>query len=111
MKKIDDYENIYSVNPFYLVVNTVDGHIEEKNGSKYLTFASTDEKTKFWDEIKYLIETINGAKSGEYGKEIMKFKFNLDDDLPLNKPLKFHAMTIIIRPVFDENWKYYQQFF
>ena len=95
MKKIDDYGNIFSVNPFYLVVNTADGHIEENNGSKYLT--------RFWDEIKYLIETINGAKSGEYGKELLKFKFNSDDDLPLNKPLKFHAMTIIIRPVFDKN--------
>ena len=26
-----------------------------------------------------------------------KIKFNSDNDLPLNKPLKFHAMTIIIR--------------
>ena len=30
IKKIDDYENIYSVNPLYLVFNTADGHIEEK---------------------------------------------------------------------------------
>ena len=43
IKKIDDYENIYSVNPLYLIINTADGHIEEKTGSKYLTFASTDE--------------------------------------------------------------------
>ena len=31
----------------------------------------------------------------------MKIKFDSDDDLPLNKPLKFHAMTIIIRSVFE----------
>ena len=30
----------------------------------------------------------------------MKIRFNSDDDLPLNKPLKFHLMTIIIRCVF-----------
>ena len=30
IKKIDDYENIYSVNPLYLRVNHVNGHIEEK---------------------------------------------------------------------------------
>ena len=42
IKKIDDYNNIYSANPLYLIVNTADGHIEEKNGSKYLTIASTD---------------------------------------------------------------------
>ena len=42
IKKIDDYKNIYSANPLYLIVNTADGHIEEKNGSKCLTIASTD---------------------------------------------------------------------
>ena len=31
----------------------------------------------------------------------MKIKFNSNDDLPLNKPLQFHNMTIIIRSVFD----------
>ena len=40
----------------------------------------------------------------------MKIKFNSDDDLPLNKPLKFHAMTIIIRSVFEEDGKLYPQF-
>ena len=44
IKKIDDYKNIYIANPLYLIVNTADGHIEEKNGSKYLTIASTDKK-------------------------------------------------------------------
>ena len=32
-------------------------------------------------------------------KDFMKIKFNSDDDLPLNKPLKFHAVIIIIRSV------------
>ena len=41
----------------------------------------------------------------------MKIKFNSDDGLPLNKPLKFHAMTIIIRPVFEEGGKLYPQVF
>ena len=41
----------------------------------------------------------------------MKIKFNSDDDLPLNKPLKFHAMTIIIRSVFEEDGKLYPQVF
>ena len=33
IKKIDDYENIYSVNPLYLRVNHASGYIEEKNGN------------------------------------------------------------------------------
>ena len=41
----------------------------------------------------------------------MKIKFNFDDDLPLNKPLKFHLMTIIIRSVFEEDGKFYPQLF
>ena len=41
----------------------------------------------------------------------MKIQFNSDNDFPLNKPLKFHAATIIIRSVFEENGKYYLQFF
>ena len=39
----------------------------------------------------------------------MKIKFNSDNDLPLDKPLKFHAMTIIIRSVFEDG-KLYPQF-
>ena len=43
IKKIGDYENIYSVIPLYLIIGKVDGYIEENNGNKYLVFDSTDE--------------------------------------------------------------------
>ena len=43
IKKIDDCENIYSVNPLYLLINHVNGYIEEKGMNKYLIFESTDE--------------------------------------------------------------------
>ena len=101
IKKIDDCENIYSVNPLYLIIGKVDGHIEEKNESKYLVFDSTDENkevlekyTELWDGIKNEIETINGGKKGEYGKKFLKIKFNINDNLLLNKPLKLHLLTI-----------------
>ena len=42
---------------------------------------------------------------------IMKTKFNSDNNLPLNKPLKFHLMTITIRSVFEEDGKLYTQLF
>ena len=41
----------------------------------------------------------------------MKINFNSDDDLPLNKPLKFCNMTVIIRSVFEEDGKLYPQLF
>ena len=41
----------------------------------------------------------------------MKIKFNSDDDLLLNKSLKFRLMTITIRHVFEEDGKFYPQVF
>ena len=41
----------------------------------------------------------------------MKIEFNSDDNLPLNKLLKFHNMTIIIRSIFEEDRKLYPQVF
>ena len=41
----------------------------------------------------------------------MKITFNSDDDLTLSKPLKFHAVTIIIKFVFEEGGKLYAQVF
>ena len=41
----------------------------------------------------------------------MKIKFNSYNDLPLNKPWKFHAMTIIIRSVLEEDSKLLPQVF
>ena len=43
IKKIDDCENIYSVNRLYLLIDHANGYIEEKDVNKYLIFDSTDE--------------------------------------------------------------------
>ena len=37
--------------------------------------------------------------------------FESNDDLPLNRVLKFYNITIIIRSVFSENDKFYPQLF
>ena len=67
----------------FLIIGEVDGHIKEKNGSKYLVFDSTNENRealekylKLWDGIKNEIETINGGKEGEYGKDFIKTNFD-----------------------------------
>ena len=109
IKKIDDYESIYSVNPLYLRINHASGYIEEKNGNKYLIFDSVDENKEVlkkyadvWDGIKNKIKAINGGEENDYGKDYIKIEFNFDDDLPLSKPLNFHLMTIVNRCVFSE---------
>ena len=40
----------------------------------------------------------------------MKIRFNSDVNLPLNKPLKFHLITLTIRSVFEEDKLYPQVF-
>ena len=89
--------NINSVNPLYLLIVELDGFIEEIEGSEYLNIALTDSNedvliryTEVWEGIKYQIEKINNGLVGEYGKDYKKIKFNSDDNLPLNKILKFH---------------------
>ena len=59
IRKINDCENIYGINRLYIVTGETDGHIEEKNGSKYLVFGTTDENkevlkeyAKIWDRMK-----------------------------------------------------------
>ena len=37
----------------------------------------------------------------------MKIKFNSDDNLPLNKQLKFHKRTITISSVFEVDGNYF----
>ena len=117
IKKIDDYENIYSANPLYLLVNHANGYIEEKNGNEYLIFDCTDENEELlkkysdvWDGIKYKIEEVSSAEC-DYEKDYMETKFNSDNGLPLNKPLKFHVMTVNIKSVFEEDGKLYPQVF
>ena len=87
IKTTSDYESINSVNPLNI-------------GNEHLTFASTDKTkkllkkyTELQNEIKNLNERMND-KSGEYGKNFMKIKFNPDVNLPLNKILKLHASLI-----------------
>ena len=117
IKKIDDYENIYSVNPLYLIIAHASGYIEEKGVNKYLVFDSTDENKellkKYNDVFNGIRDKIKEVCSDEcnYEKDHMKIKFNSDDNLPLNKPLKFHNMTITIRSVFEEDGKLYPQVF
>ena len=101
----------------YLLINHANGYIEEKVGNKYLAFDSTDKNKEFLNKYNDIFNGINdrikevNSDKCDYEKDYMKIKFNSDDDLPLNKPLKFHLMTITIRSVFEEDGKLYPQLF
>ena len=80
-----------------------------------MVFDSTDENKELLkknnDVFNRIRDKIKERNSDEcdYEKGYMKIKFNSDDDLPLNKPLKFHLLTITIRSVFEEDGKLYLQ--
>ena len=63
-----------------------------------------------FNRIRNKIKKISGDEC-DYEKDYIKIKFNSDDDLPLNKALKFHKFTITIRSVSEEDGKFYPQFF
>ena len=51
IKKIDDCEKIYSVNPLYLLIDRASGYIKEKGMNKYLVFDSSDENKELLKNI------------------------------------------------------------
>ena len=118
-----DYVKVKTINPLYLVITEVDGHIEEKNENSYLIFNSANKNkevlkkyTKLWNGIKNEIEKINWSKEGEHssaehGKDFMKIKFDTYDNLLLNKTVKLHNVTIGIWFIFEENGKFYPQIY
>ena len=76
VKKIANCNNINSVNPLYLMIDKMIGHFEEKSGNKYLVLDDVNENKEVskkyeevWEGVKKEIETINGGKKIEYGKD------------------------------------------
>ena len=117
IKKIGYGYDINSVNPLYLRIDNANGYIEEINEDKYLVFDVTYENKEL---LKRYDDVFNGIMGKirkldddwlEYAKDYTKIKFNSDDNLPLNKPLKFYQMTITIRCVISEDNKLYPQVF
>ena len=58
INKNDDYENIHSVNPLYLIIHSAAGHFKEKNDEKYLILDLADKYEEASSEINSEIKTI-----------------------------------------------------
>ena len=87
------------------------GRFKEKSGEKYLIIYSTEKYEEVFSRIRSGIETLNSGKELLYEKNYPTIGINTDDDLPLNKPLKFPTLTIIIWCVFQEGIKLYPQIY
>ena len=111
IKKFSGCENIHSVNPLYLTIHSATGHFKEKNGEKYLILDSTEKCEEVFTGIRSEIITLNGGKKLFYEKNYARIGVNPDDNIPLNKQLKFPTLIIIIRCVFQEGEKFYPQIY
>ena len=88
--------NVNSANPFYLMINRIDGFIEEKNGDKYLNIALTGRNSEVlkkysevWNGIKDSIKKINYSELGEYDKDYMKIKFSSDENIKVQQIIPY----------------------
>ena len=75
----------------------MNGYFEETNKNKHLMVFPTDESKEvtnkyqeLWSKIKDLISSIT-KNSDDYDEKYMNIKFHSDDELPLNKMMKFVA--------------------
>ena len=57
------------------------------------------------------IKTLNGGKELFYEKNYARIGINTDDNLPLNKQLKFPTLTIIIKCVLQKGGKLHPQIY
>ena len=117
--------NINSVNPLYLIIRNLVGHIEkiERSSDRYLVVDESNKKVinvfdKLWklikDEINMLIKRNDKITFGNVINKISqynKLRFSFDVDLPVNTLIEFHSLTIVINCVIEKGHKYYPEIY
>ena len=98
-------------------IDNASGYIKEDWTDKCLIFDSTDENKEL---LKRYDDVFNGIMGKikkidddwlECAKDYIKIEFSSDDNLPLNKKLKFYNVTVTIRCVISEDNELYPQVF
>ena len=113
-----DYEKTTgNVNPLYLIIPEFYGYIEEHESRKYLNIALTginndilSEYEKMWDGILEQVRKINDcayiSEKDYYKIKVGSVKCDDDKDnidLPLDKLIKFNAVTISNRLLIEKD--------
>ena len=75
-----------------------------------VTLKKIMKRVKLWSKIRDLVRPVT-KNTDDYDEKYMKIKFDLDDELPLNKTIEIRSMIIVVRAVFHGNNKYYLQVF
>ena len=83
----------------------MNGYSQEINRNKYLTLPTYESKEKIkkyeelWIKIRDLIRSIT-KNLDDFDKRYIKFKFDSDDELSLNKTVGIPIMTLVVRAGF-----------
>ena len=108
--------NINSVNPLCLILKDVKCTVEKIEGSsdRYLVIdlSNKDVLNVFDDMFNFIsnkINKIDGDDKNVYG--YVRLKFNSDVDLPLDKLIRFHTLTVIVACVFRKVNKFYLEIY
>ena len=128
--------NINTVNPLHLLIHAVEGYVEVRVGyndrnlvitsiddyeiineskvdsvtNKNIVIPSSDENKKVLSKLNELWNYIE-SKINASLENRNKIRFNSDDVLPLNTPIKFYALTIIFRCVIMKDGKFYPEIY
>ena len=106
---IKEYVKIYKTSPSYLIFRYVNGYFEEINGNKYLTLVPNNEsqgKTKknmknCEVKSRELIRSITeNSDDYNYDEKYIKLKLDSNNELSLNKMIKFPIIEIVARAIF-----------
>ena len=107
----------YDKDPFYLVINDLEGYFEysKEKKKKELEFIMEDQRqtkiyNQIWDKIKELINSVDGVnfRFSDYFRDRSFIRFDTDDTLPLDAMVSVYSMTIVIRSVYRT---YYDRFY
>ena len=108
--------NINNVNPLHLSLKDVICTVEKIDGSSdcYLVtdLSNKDVLNVFDDMFNFIsnkINKIDGDDKKVYG--YIRLKFNSDVDLPLDKLIKFHTLTVIVACVIHKGNKFYPEIY
>ena len=108
--------NINSVKPLYLILKDVKCTVEKIEGSsdRYLVIDLSNKNVLnvFDDMFNFIsnkINKIDGDDKQVYG--YIRLKFSSDVDLPLNKLIKFHTLTVLVACVIRKGNKFYPEIY
>ena len=109
----------YDIYQTHIVFNNLDIYFECVNEEKYLVFALTDKNLdilenskKLWDKSKIDIKKLEGIVGNLYfEKDIMKVKFDTDDNLVFNKIINVPMYAIVVKAVYEHDNKFYPRIY